>query len=140
VKYADVTLLDNSEAVLGFADQPNPFRVYTTASIAPSTGDDPSTGWVQLDAVPTAYAGVLRDNFAGSSILVEIQLSGTTTSDVDVDFQPFLYPLAICKDCLSRCRSDPQFVADPSALTDLNSGKCTDNRAQDDRVCIDQGC
>jgi hypothetical protein len=28
-------------------------------------------------------------------------------------------------------------MADPGALTDLNSDRCTDNRAQDDRVCID---
>jgi hypothetical protein len=144
VQYADVTLLDNSEAIVNFEERdnvvpPNPYRVYTTASIAPSTGDDPSTGWVQLDAIPAAYGEQLR-GYAGTNILVEIQLSGTTTSDVDVDFQPFLYPLAICSDCLSRCRSDPQFVTDPSRLTDLNSGKCSDNRAQDDRTCVDQGC
>jgi hypothetical protein len=32
------------------------------------------------------------------------------------------------------------FVADPSLLTSLNSGKCGDNRAQDDRICIDPEC
>jgi hypothetical protein len=140
VQYADVTLMNNNEEILPFDGRfPNPFRVYTTASIAPSTGEDPSSGWVQLDAIPAAYGAQIRQ-YAPGNILVEIQLSGTTTSDVKVDFQPFLYPLALCRDCLSLCRSDQRFIMDPSAVTDLNSGKCDDNRAQDDRTCIDQGC
>ena len=144
VQYADVQLMDKSEAVLTFPgsgstqDLPNPYRVYTTASISPSMGDEPSQGWVQLDAIPAAYGERLR-NLAGDSILVELQLAGRTTGDVEVDFPPFLYPLAICSDCLSACVTDPRF-ADPAELTDLNSGKCGDNRPQDDRVCVDPEC
>jgi hypothetical protein len=138
VQYADVALMDKSEAILTFPKLPNPFRVYTTASISPSTGNEPSQGWVQLDAIPAAYGEQLR-GFAGDSILVELQLAGKTTGDVEVDFPPFLYPLAICSDCLSACVTDPRF-ADPAELTDLNAGKCTDNRPQDDRICVDPEC
>ena len=141
VEYADVRLMDNTEGTLGFEARnnvvpPNPFRVYTTATVPPSTGEEPSMGWVQLDAIPSVYAEQLR-GYAGDSILVEIQLFGRTTSDVTVDFQRFLYPLAICSDCLSACRSD---FTDLSMLTELNSGKCSDNRPQDDRVCVDPEC
>lgn len=145
VSHADVRLMDRSEATLPFegrgsnAAPPNPYRVYTTASIAPAVGEEPSSGWVQIDAIPSAYTEQLR-RYAGDSILIEVQLFGTTTSDIDVDFAPFVYPLAICRDCLSVCASDPMFVADPARLTELNAGKCTDNRAQDDRVCIDPEC
>ena len=144
LKYADVRLMDKSEATLSFQARnnvvpPNPYRVHTTAIIHPSMGDEPSSGWVQLDAIPPLYAEQLR-SFEGDSILVELQLAGKTTGDVEVDFPPFLYPLAICEDCLSVCRSDPRFVADPAALTELNTGKCTDNRPQDDRICVDSDC
>jgi hypothetical protein len=138
VQYADVTLMDKTEATLGFTELPNPYRVYTTASISPATGDEPSQGWVQLDAIPAAYGEQLR-GFAADSVLVELQLAGKTTGDVDVDFPPFLYPLAICSDCLSACVTDPRF-ADPAVLTDVNAGKCGDNRPQDDRVCVDPEC
>lgn len=138
VQYADVTLMDKTEAPFGFPELPNPYRVYTSASISPATGDEPSQGWVQLDAIPAAYGELLRGS-AGDSILVELQLAGKTTGDVQVDFPPFLYPLAICSDCLSACVTDSRF-ADPAVLTDLNSGKCSDNRPQDDRVCVDPGC
>lgn len=144
VQYADVTLMDKTEALLTFPGSgsdpglPNPYRVYTSASISPATGDEPSQGWVQLDAIPAAYGARLR-NLAGDSILVELQLAGRTTGDVEVDFPSFLYPLAICSDCLSACATDPRF-SDPAVLTDLNAGKCTDNRPQDDRVCVDPEC
>jgi len=136
VQYADVTLMDKTEAPFGFTDLPNPYRVYTTASISPSTGNEPSQGWVQLDAIPAAYGERLRGS-AGDSILVELQLAGKTTGDVSVDFPPFLYPLALCSDCLSACVTS---FPDEAAVVDLNAGKCTDNRPQDDRICVDPEC
>ncbi|HET8935530.1 MAG TPA: hypothetical protein VFN67_18910, partial [Polyangiales bacterium] len=108
-------------------------------SLPPSDGNDPTTGFVTLDAIPSAYMEPLR-NFVGDSIMVEVQLFGTTTGDVDVDFAPFLYPLAICADCLSTCKGDPMWAADPATLTELNSGKCNDKRPQDSRWCVDDEC
>jgi len=143
VNYADVTLMDKNESILSFpADKsgnvpPNPYRVYTAVSIAPSRDENPSKGVVQIDAIPTAYAEVLR-GLAGDSILVEVQLFGKTTGNVSVDFSPFLYPLSICSDCLSTCRNDSKWSGTgASMLTDINANKCTDNRAQDDRTCVD---
>jgi len=145
VKYADVRLMDKSEATIGFRARnntvpPNPYRVYTSAIIKPSMGDEPSTGWVEVDAIPSLYADQIGEAYEGDSILVELQLAGETTGNVEVDFPPFLYPLAICRDCKSVCLSDPQFAGDPAALTELNEGRCNDNRAQDDRTCVDSGC
>jgi hypothetical protein len=143
VNYADVTLLDKDESPIGFdalkgAPPPNPYRVYTAVSIPPTADDNPSQGFVTIDAIPTAYAEVLRRVAQrGDSILVQVQLFGKTTGDVDVDFAPFLYPLALCQDCLSTCMTDPMWAADPASLSDLNADKCTDKRAQDDRTCID---
>jgi hypothetical protein len=140
VNYADVTLMDKNEAVLNFDGSdapPNPYRVYTSISIPPSMDEHPSQGFVQIDAIPTPYAKYLREHFAGDSILIEVQFFGKTTGDIHVDFAPYLYPVAICTDCKSTCMTDPRWMADPAALTDLNADKCMDNRAQDDRVCID---
>jgi hypothetical protein len=147
IKYADISLLDKNEGLLSFlkADKtpdgnvPNPYRVYTTATVPPSDSGDTSQASVRLDAIPSPYAEKLRA-YAGDSILIEVQLFGTTTGDVDVDFSPFLYPLAICRDCLSTCRGDARWISDPELLTELNSGVCTDNRGQDDRTCIDPEC
>jgi hypothetical protein len=147
VTYGDVRLMDKSEATLGFKTKdnlddparPNPFRVRTAVSIAATDSDDPSKGTVQLNAIPSTYADQLR-GFAGDSILVEVQLYGTTTGDVDVDFPPFVYPLTICSDCRSTCKGDPKWVAEPGDLTDLNAGECEDNRPQDNRWCVDPDC
>jgi hypothetical protein len=140
IRYADVTLMDKDQGAYDFGGNfPNPYRVHTSVSLPPSDGNDPTTGFVTLDAIPSAYMEPLR-NFVGDSIMVEVQLFGTTTGDVDVDFAPFLYPLAICADCLSTCKGDSMWAADPAALTELNSGKCNDKRPQDSRWCVDDEC
>jgi hypothetical protein len=147
IKYADVRLMDKDEGTLGFKDKnsnddatrPNPYRVRTAVSIDPSDGDNPTTGFVTLDAIPSVYASALR-MFSGDSILVEVQLFGNTTGDVKIDFDPFVLPLAICIDCLSTCAGDSKWTADPAALTELNSGECNDKRPQDKRWCVDPDC
>jgi hypothetical protein len=141
IRYADVTLMDRDQGQFDFgADFPNPYRVHTSVSLPPSDGDDPTTGFVTLDAIPSTYQEPLRQPSVGDSIMVEVQLFGTTTGDVDVDFAPFLFPLAICSDCLSTCKGDKMWVADPAALTELNSGKCLDQHPQDQRWCVDDEC
>ncbi|MET0390176.1 MAG: hypothetical protein ABW321_29660 [Polyangiales bacterium] len=146
ITHADVRLMNKNQETMGFIDAdgvaisalPNPYRVQTASSLSPSTGSEPATGIVEIEAIPQAYAPML-DTYRGDSILLEVQVFGTTTGDVDVDFRPFLYPLAICAGCLSRCRSE--FTGDKAAdLTAIKANQCDDNGAQDGRYCIDSGC
>jgi hypothetical protein len=142
ITHADVRLMDKDQATLSFkakdgtddATRPNPYRVHTAASLAATTSDKPTTGIVQIAAIPSAYAEKLR-GYADDSILVEIQLFGTTTGDVGVDFRPFVYPLHICSDCLALCKSDPMFTEAGSAEEFL-SGQCEKSGPQDGRYCL----
>lgn len=147
ITHADIRLMDKDQATLSFkakdgsddATRPNPYRVHTAFSIAPTTNEEAATGVAQIEAIPSVYAEKLR-GYADDSILVEVQLFGTTTGDVDVDFRPFVYPLSICSDCLSTCANDPRWAEDMGGLTELNANQCNDNRPQDGRVCIDPEC
>lgn len=144
LKYADVTLMDKSEATLAFRpvgnqELPNPYRVNTSGLIMPTSGDEPTTAYVEITAIPAVYADQIGQAFNGDSILVEIQVTGETTGSVPVDFPPFVYPLGICRNCYSMCRTDSR-LADEAALTELNAGECDDNRPQDGRICVDYGC
>jgi len=153
ITHADVRLMDRNKATLQPVcmsksstctmddvtaknvdpGRPNPFRVQTATSLPPTTGSTPSTNIATIEAIPKAYAEQLRA-YAGDSVLLEVQLFGTTTGDLDIDFRTFLYPIAICDGCLSRCNSD--MVATDVALP----SQCKDNRAQDDFTCIGPDC
>ena len=92
----------------------------------------------QIEAIPKVYAKKLT-GYDGKNVLVELTLAGTTTGDVDVEFRPFLYPLVICKGCLSYCKSS--FGSEASTrISALTADKCPDNGNQDDRVCISDDC
>jgi hypothetical protein len=144
VTHADIRLMDKNQATLPFvksggtvADptRPNPYRVETSASLLPSMGTTPGMGIAPIEAIPKAYAAGLT-KFDGDSVLLEIQLYGTTTGDIDIDFRSFLYPVSICRGCLSKCVSEGS--ADTLDAPILN--QCDDNRAQDGFWCIDQKC
>jgi hypothetical protein len=145
ITHADITLKDKNQGTLVFkgangavdSTRPNPYRVLTAATLPPSTSSTPETAVVQIEAIPRVYADKLSP-YAGQSIIVEVQVFGTTTGDVDVDFRPFDYPLSLCAGCYSYCKKD--FVGRESDATTLTSGKCVDNSAQDERICIDPGC
>ena len=140
---ADVRLMDKNQGTLAFpksrtdatADPafPNPFRVQTANSLRPSSSNDPSMGVVAVEAIPKSYATKLT-GFEGENILVEVQIYGTTTGDVDIDFRPFIYPVSICRGCLIRC-----MPSDVDTST-IYGDQCADNGAQDGRVCIDPSC
>ena len=140
ITHADVRLMDSGEGTFDFKDAtlPNPYRVLTAASLPPTTSDMPQTGLVQIEAIPKGYAKRLVD-YDGQNILVEIQLAGTTTGDVEVEFRPFLYPLVICRGCMSYCRTR-DLVGDATRVNALLGDHCPRNDAQDDRVCIDSDC
>ena len=116
---------------------PNPFLVTTTNSLSPSTGTTPSTGIAALEAIPVAYAPYLT-GFVGRQVLAEIQIFGTTTGDVDVDFKPFTYPIEICERCLIVCKSElDAMMLDRDTFV---GDHCNDNSGNDDRVCFDDHC
>jgi hypothetical protein len=140
---ADVRLMDKDKNTLNFktkdgsADpqRPNPFRVQTANSLFPSSGRDPSTGIASIEAIPQAYREKLT-GYDGDKILAEIQIFGTTTGDVTIDFRPFVYPITICRGCLSICRGDLGTLDSSTVYGD----QCPDNSAQDGRFCIDKDC
>jgi hypothetical protein len=115
---------------------PNPFLVPTNNSLFPATGATPSTGIAAIEVIPADYATQL-DAFIGSQILAEIQIFGTTTGDVDVEFKPFLYPIEICYLCMTHCLSE--FGEDESP-EDFAEGECFDNSGSDGRICVDPNC
>jgi hypothetical protein len=148
ITHADIRLMDKNQATLPFlkggtgadaksADptRPNPYRVETSTSLSPSTGTAPGIGIAPIEAIPKAYASALT-KYDGDSVLLEIQLFGTTTGDIDIDFRSFLYPVSICRGCMSMCLSEG--ATDSTDAPILN--QCADNRAQDGFWCIDTKC
>jgi hypothetical protein len=93
-------------------------------------------GVVTVEAIPKAYASHLT-GFADDKILIEVQIFGTTTGDVSIDFKPFVYPVAICRGCLSKCLGD---LKEGEMKEDYYGTGCQDNSAQDGRFCFDTSC
>jgi hypothetical protein len=147
ITHADILIMDKGQAALPFNKKdgtpdpayPNPYRVQTSSSIEPTTSTTAVQGKVQIEAIPKVYADKLAATAENEdSIMLEVSLFGTTTGDVDVAFRPFIYPLALCAGCLSRCMNTDHLEAkDVSAL---QANKCPDNAAQDDRICVDPTC
>lgn len=138
---ADVRLMDKEKNTLNFKDKdgnpdsalPNPFRVQTANSLSPASGREPSMGMASIEAIPRAYASKLSQ-YNSDNILIEVQIFGVTTGDVDIDFKPFIYPVNICQGCLSKCLTAVKANEDP-----YGEG-CVDNAAADGRYCIDPSC
>jgi hypothetical protein len=137
---AQVRLMDLSRRTILFdrvnPPLPNPFQVTTNIALEPTSGDDPSKGIAVVEAIPTIYASQLNA-FDGQQIFAEVQLFGTTTGDVDIDFKPFVYPIDICDGCLTRCLSS---YPDDVKLEEIYGDSCPDNAGADGRLCIDRGC
>jgi hypothetical protein len=137
INEADVRLMDKAKQTLNFktasgaADLtlPNPFRVPTSNSLPPASGTDPSMGIVSVEAIPKAYGEKLTKQ---DKVLLEIQVFGTTTGDVDIDFKPFVFPVSICRGCLTVCG-----VSLKDTGIDPYGTGCNDNGAQDGRICVD---
>jgi hypothetical protein len=137
---AEVHLMDIMRVPLRFEEGalPNPFRVTTNNSLFPATGSTPSTGVAAIEVIPSDYAPYLADMFVDAQILAEIQIFGTTTGDVDIEFKPFLYPILICDGCLTVCQGD--IDGETLTMEDVIKGQCDDNSSADGRYCIDPGC
>jgi len=140
VDSAEVTLRSQTGAALDFAgDLPNPFRLITSVPLYPSPNDEPSVAALTVKTIPAAYADYL-DDFEGQTVVADIQLFGTTTGDVDIDFKVFQYPIEICNGCLTGCAtsftSDTAAESREQAIGDV----CDDDSGQDGRVCYDPGC
>lgn len=136
---AEVTLMDLQRRLILFDrfDEilPNPFLVTVGNSIFTSDGQSPGIGIAAVEVIPVAYAPQL-DQFAeqDQQVLAEIQIFGTTTGDVDVDFQPFSYPIDICNGCLTI--SESELEARNISRDDLVGNNCDDNAGAEGRWCI----
>jgi len=140
VHSAEVTLRSQDDAVLDFAGAlPNPFRLITGVSLFPSPNDEPSIASITIKTIPAAYAEYL-DIFADQTVVADIQLFGTTTGDVDVDFKIFPYPIQICNGCLTGCASVFTSAMATESREQLIGEFCDDNGGQDGRVCYDDAC
>ncbi len=138
---AKVELTTLSGETLEFEEEedplPNPFLVTTNNSLYPAVGATPSSGVAAVEVIPTAYAPYLFD-FKGQEILAEIQIQGTTTGDVDIEFKPFSYAIEICDGCLTRCLS--VLTASMMSREDAAMDQCDDNSGVDGRMCWDPDC
>lgn len=136
---AEVRLIDLQQQVtIPFGDSlPNPFRVKTNNTLQPTTGSDPSTGIAVVEAIPQMYAPELRSKYAGVQVLAEVQIFGTTTGNVDIEFKPFSFAVSICRGCLVICEGD---LGPDQSPDDLYGDECADDAAADGRVCIDPTC
>jgi hypothetical protein len=141
VTSAEVELMSRERRPIAFdrGDSllPNPFLVTASSLLpfAPDAGGE--SGVVAIEAIPTEYARQL-DVFVGGQILAEIRVHGTTFADVDVEFEPFVYPIELCSGCLSICKS--QLDAMGRTRRDVVGDQCDDNAGADGRICIDVDC
>jgi hypothetical protein len=143
---AEVRLMDLNKKTLQFKGDkdsgalPNPFLVATNNSLFPASGTSPSIGVAAVETIPARYAPFLT-MFNDSQILAEIQIFGTTTGDVDVDFKPFTYPIDICDGCLKYCANKQlKLNGDIKKRQDLIGDTCDDDSGNDNRICIDPDC
>ena len=147
VHSAEVKLMTLQKQPIAFEDEdevlPNPFLVTTGGIIEPASSPaEPASGIAAVEVIPIAYAPYLAD-FVNDQVLAEVQLFGTTTGDVDIDFQPFTYPIEICDGCLTVCKSrlaPTNTDADAMTRDELADGSCDDNAGADGRFCVDPGC
>jgi len=138
VTEAEVRLFNIEEQVdIPFNGLPNPFRVKSNYTLAPTTSTAPTTGVVAVEAIPVGYHKGLGD-FVGGQILADVQLFGTTTGDVDIDFKPFSYPIRICRNCLKKCLGDTLFGGKEEE--EILGGQCDDHAGADGRLCLDRTC
>ncbi len=137
---AEVRLVDIEQQLAipfdGRTQLPNPFRVKANNTLPPTTGRDPQTGVVAVEGIPVGYDEQLGD-YVDKQILLEVQLFGITTGDVEIDLKPFSFPVRICEGCLTACRSS--FTAGASQA-DIYGDACPGH--QDGRFCVDpsSGC
>jgi len=137
---AQVRLQDINRSTIAFdrfTPLPNPFLVTSNTAIFPMRDDGPSPGVAAVEIIPTVYAEQL-DGFDGQQLLAEIQLFGTTVGDVDVELEPFVYPIRICNGCLTLCGA--HLPPELSAEEIYGEGVCRDNASADDRICVDSSC
>ena len=116
---------------------PNPFVITSNASIAPASGPEGEATIVVVEVIPMIYADQLG-TFEGQQILAEIRLFGTTLGDIDVNVQPFVFPIELCTGCLTKCASE--LKSEGLTPEDVADGECLDNAGSDGRICIDDDC
>lgn len=103
---AEITLVDQSGATIGFPGLPNPFTVMAGDYVPPGTTTGPGEAIGAIDAIPQAYGDVMRavvgDN---GTISAEVQVFGETNGGYSVDGITYQLPINLCAGCLRICLS-----------------------------------
>ncbi|MGD8862980.1 MAG: hypothetical protein PVI30_23405 [Myxococcales bacterium] len=114
---------------------PNPFMQAVASPVPTSDGED--YGVVIFDALPSVYQEQL-DSFAGTSVLIEVQLQGETGGGDTVVSNTFTFPVEVCDGCLTTCLQE---VLDVGLIVDEVPGAtCGDSTSADGRTCVDPEC
>ena len=138
---ARVRLMTVDGETLDFGQMlPNPFNAVVAATVESTAQDGTTVAVVAFEALPDVYAAFLGA-LVGATIILEIDLSGSTSDDADVNVRYFQFPLEICDGCLTMCLYD-DILNRMLTPDDVLDGKCDDVSlsGQDGRVCIDPDC
>lgn len=112
---------------------PNPY----TLLVAGRTLLEAGSGVVSLAAISNKYASQLA-KAKDDNIAIEVRLTGKTRTGRVIQSNPFRFPIALCRGCLSFCGSNFQ----NSEGVQLTEHQCSDDTqtAADGRACVDFGC
>ncbi|MCB9591779.1 MAG: hypothetical protein H6719_03510 [Sandaracinaceae bacterium] len=107
VEAVEVEIRDIGNNPLGFTG-PNPFTIPSGGSAVPSgDGDAAGVGIGSAQLVPPAYVAELGA-VAGddATIVISVKAIGHTAGGAEVVSDEFIYPIQLCRDCLSTCLTD----------------------------------
>jgi hypothetical protein len=116
---------------------PNPYVVRADVTAAPQAPGEPIRHVLSSSTIPPAY-GALLEKYVGEQILLEVTVEGEAPAIGEFTAKPFVFPLEICKACLTVCSS--KLVEDMRTPNDVHGDQCADNAGADGRICIDSDC
>jgi len=109
IDHVQVTLLDMGENTLSLGGPANPYLVGADGAIASTSSMDPTLGIAAATVIPDGVGRALAARFGGAgggSILVRVQVMGTTAGGAQLTSGPVLFPIHLCVGCLFQCAVD----------------------------------
>jgi len=102
---ADITVTDNSEAVLTRSDgSAAKFFTWTSGFVDPGTGTAPGFGLAQVEMIDPALALDLRREVEKTGfeqeVVAHVVLHGRTLGGSELTSAPWTFPIRVCKGCL----------------------------------------
>lgn len=105
VQGAIVELRDISGAPLDFGGAlPNPYSVSGSGTISSALQDEAGRGIASVEILPRVYGDQFVDQ--DLTLLVSVQLTGSTTGGSEQSTGEFVFPLRLCNGCLFQCQMD----------------------------------